>query len=432
VAAGVLAAVGLAACGGTGIGVEMVDLPFVDGRDAAGLDLSDSTDPALAVDPETGDLLLAWVAGDGERWDLFLARSADAGRSWSPPVRVNHMDGDIRPHGEGGPRLVAAPGVLALFWSNRIAVEGRRFDASDMRFARSTDGGATWTTAISLQDDTVGVEPRGHTFHGAGWGGDSDLVVAWIDGRERDGRRAARAEAGVDGDHAEHGPHDGDGTIYFARSTDLGATWEAENHRLAPGTCPCCRIGMARGPDGELRAAWRKHFPDGSRDIATLPVTTGPGEPVRVAHDRWGYPGCPHTGPGIAIDEAGRTHVAWFTGREGGAGIYYARSDENGAFGEPLALLARETYPVSHADIALFPDGRAVVAHNAGEDGAPVLVVETIGADGRAAARTVVPGSEGADRPQLLALDDRTLAVIWTDETEGLSRVRMARLEMRS
>jgi hypothetical protein len=151
-----------------------------------------AADPSIAVDPASGDLLLSWVAESDGVWSLYFARSSDGGESFSAPVRVNDVDGDVYPHSEGAPRLVAAEGVVALFWSNQFAVPNRTFSASDLRFSRSIDGGATWEAARNLQDQSGGVIPGANTFHGAAWDGDSTLVVAWLDGRDRDARRIAR------------------------------------------------------------------------------------------------------------------------------------------------------------------------------------------------------------------------------------------------
>ena len=46
--------------------------------------------------------------------------------------------------------------------------------------------------------------------------------------------------------------------------------------------------------------------------------------------DGWRIDGCPHAGPGLAVDAAGRLHAAWYTGVEGRAGLYHAVSDDGG------------------------------------------------------------------------------------------------------
>lgn len=424
-AAGLLALT-VAACGRAGerLSIEPLEPPV-----AAETGLG-SADPALAVDPESGDLLLSWIAGDSTNHELYFARSADAGRSWSAPVRVTDRRGDVHPHGEGSPRLVAAPeGVVAIFWNNRIVVEGRRFAASDMRFSRSTDRGRSWSPARTLQDDTLEA-PRGHTFHGAAWVGDSELVVAWLDGRDRE-REIARAQASGHGAHTEHSG--GDATIYLARSPDLGATWAAANQRAWDAVCPCCRVTLARGPGGAVTAAWRKHFPGSVRDVVVAPLAAPPAEPLRVAADGWEFPGCPHTGPGVAVDDAGGTHVAWYTGKAGRAGVFYARSPgANGtaAFAEPLALVSAETFPVAHPVVAALPGGGALVAYDVGDDGERALVLAAIDRQGRQVERTTLPDSRGADHPQLVALGDGTAVVAWAgDDGEG-PRIRLARVRV--
>jgi len=135
------------------------------------------------MDPATGDLLLSWVGGDSSGWHVYVARSTDRGAAWSAPVRVTDREHDVHPHGESSPRLVAGPGgTLAVAWTNSVPAPGRRWPGSNIRFARSTDGGHTWEAAITLNDDSAR-GPAGHIFHGAAWAADSTLLVAWMDER---------------------------------------------------------------------------------------------------------------------------------------------------------------------------------------------------------------------------------------------------------
>ncbi|HET8625479.1 MAG TPA: sialidase family protein, partial [Gemmatimonadales bacterium] len=108
-----------------------------------------SADPALAVEPRSGDLLLGWVAGGGELWTLYVARSRDGGASWLAPAVVAggpEAPNEVHPHGESSPRLVVAPGGrVAIAWPNSVPVAGRKWPATMLRLARSSDGGATWS-----------------------------------------------------------------------------------------------------------------------------------------------------------------------------------------------------------------------------------------------------------------------------------------------
>jgi len=412
----------------------------------------ESADPSLAVDPETGELLLAWAGGEEGEWNLYFARSGDGGATFTSPAQVNDIPGDLHPHAEGAPRLVAAPGVAALFWNNSRAAEGRRFAASDLRFARSLDGGANWTPAISLQDpvEPVTLPPRANTFHGAAWAGGGTLVVAWLDGRERDRRRIRRGvDVGLSPEEAartpeafvdEEDPHDGDAAVYAAVSHDLGANWEAANRRIQGNICPCCRVTLARTPGGDLLGSWRQHFDGSIRDPALQTVYSHgdqaedsngfSGVAVRIHEDRWVYPGCPHSGPGLDVDPDGVVHAAWYTGAEGRTGVHYARSADpfGEGFSAPVPVAAGESVGVAHPALVALPGGGAVVAHNVDAEGRRVVVLTGISPSGDVAFRREVPDSEGGTHPQVVRLPGGDVVAAWTESRGGAQRVRMARL----
>src|SRR5688572_15774599 len=170
-------AVLLAGCAG-GTRVEPIDSP-------AAAQAGQSADPVLGLDPVNQELVLAWVGGGStaaaEGWHVYFARSSDAGETWTTPVRVSDREGDVHPHGESSPRIVLAHGVIGIAWVNSVPAPGRRWPGSNVRFSRSTDGGRSWSPAITLNDDTASGIPRGHLFHGAALQGDSAIVVAWMD-----------------------------------------------------------------------------------------------------------------------------------------------------------------------------------------------------------------------------------------------------------
>src|SRR6185503_3645706 len=111
-----------------------------------------SADPAIAIDPASHDLLMSWVAGDAEKQHLFFARSNDGGSSWSAPVQVTDRENDVRPHPEASARLMVTDNIIALAWPSHIERPGQRFPGSNMRFSRSIDGGKTWSSPISIND----------------------------------------------------------------------------------------------------------------------------------------------------------------------------------------------------------------------------------------------------------------------------------------
>jgi hypothetical protein len=410
-----------------------------------------SADPALAIDPVSGELLVAFLAearvepdaGTGA-WDLWFSRIA-ADHPAGALVRVNDIAGEPVPHAEGSPRLVAFPGGAALVWNNSIRQEGRRFNASDLRFARSTDDGQSWSAAITLQDPTTPLDMprRANTFHGAAWDGGQGLVVAWLDGRERDARRLARGLAsGLPESEAartperfsdDDDPHDSDATIFVAVSADLGESWGERNLRLEGRVCPCCRITLLPAADGTIHGAWREHFPGSQRDpVFRLLLRDGEplaGAPLRVHEDAWEFPGCPHSGPGLALDARGTVHMTWYTGAPGRTGVWYARKPADQAqFGAPLPVITGPLVGIAHPAIVVRADGSVVIAQNVSADGRRAIVLTALDASGRQLWQVEAADSEGSTHPQLALPADGRVVVAWTQSRDGMESVRIAQL----
>jgi hypothetical protein len=385
-----------------------------------------SADPSITLDPTGGDLLLTWVGDDGTGWQLYFARSADGGEAWSTPVRVTADTGEVKPHGEASPRLVAGPDrKLAVLWPRDVAVPGRQWPASAMRVGRSEDGGRTWLPPITVNDDTVAA-PVGHNFQGVAWSGDSGLVAAWLD--ERAGEPTAHHHDRLATAHDS--TSEPDATVYLAQSPDFGRTWE-RNQPIWGGACPCCRITLARAADGRVAAAWRQHFPGNVRDVVIATVAPSAGPPVRVNEDGWVYPGCPHNGPGIAVGADGRRHVVWYTGATGKAGLYYAALGHDG---HPLApavpLVAGSNLPTVHGSVVALAGGGALAAFDAARDGRRAIGIAALGADGRTLGHASLRDSEGGAYPQLAAVSARTVVVAYTARNGEHQDLRLARVAL--
>lgn len=106
--------------------------------------------PSIAVDRRDGTLYVAWSSGPNGNPDIFVRRSDDRGKSWSKPVRV----GDDKPNpGQQQylPTLSVAPNgrVDLLYLDRRIE---RDKSPTAARLATSFDKGETWGT-IAASDD---------------------------------------------------------------------------------------------------------------------------------------------------------------------------------------------------------------------------------------------------------------------------------------
>jgi hypothetical protein len=319
-----------------------------------------ASNPTAAFDPRGGAGFVAWVATRGSASDVYLAR-AEGGA----PVRVNDVPGDAAPHEQAPAQVAAGPGgAVYVLWQNNREIPGRRFPASDLRLARSTDGGRTFAPAVTVNDDAGGL-PSSHTFHDLQVAPDGTVYVSWLDSRRRDAYSQAHplpVKAAGHG-HGAHGGHGGEprdprmpeSEIRVARSTDGGAAFGA-SMVVDDGVCPCCRTSLAIAPDGGVYVAWRKVYEGDVRDVVVARLGPGGkafGAPVRVHADGWVFPGCPHAGPSIAVDARGRLHVAWYTGKEGRQGLWYARSDDAGrTFSGAAPVLTGGWVPPSRATLA--------------------------------------------------------------------------------
>jgi hypothetical protein len=291
------------------------------------------TAPMFAVSPN-GAQALAWVsAPDGGTDGRVYLAIGDAA-----PVELRDTLGPIEPHGESPPKIAfGSEGALHVLYVVTRQVPGRRFPAGALRMQHSSDGGATWTGPVTVTDDsTFG----SHNFHALHVGGDGTVYVSWLDGRH------------------------GESAVYLTRSTDGGHTFEP-NRRVSIGeVCPCCRTALVSGTDGTLYIAWRTVLPGNIRDIVVARSTDGGATwsaARRVHADDWVFEACPHAGPALAVDSSGALHVAWWTGKEGTAGVYYARSSDRAeTFSAPVALgVAKRSRP-AHVQLALHDDAKMV------------------------------------------------------------------------
>lgn len=98
--------------------------------------------PSFARDPSReGRLYAAWDAGRGDGRDVFLARSDDAGATWSPPADIAP-----RPRSQFLPAVGVSPAgrVDVVFYDRSADPEDH---AAQVALASSSDGGRTFRTA---------------------------------------------------------------------------------------------------------------------------------------------------------------------------------------------------------------------------------------------------------------------------------------------
>ncbi|HEX6058355.1 MAG TPA: sialidase family protein [Gemmatimonadaceae bacterium] len=346
--------------------------------------------PMFVIAPD-GRRTAAWISAPGGGSDGRLYISTDGG----PPTELRDPLGAIEAHGESPPKLAYAPdGALHALYAVAKVVPGRRFPASALRAVRSEDGGRTWSEPVTVTD---AAEFGSHNFHALHADARGIVWASWLDGRG--GKSAA----------------------YVTRSTDGGRTW-APNVRVDMGeSCPCCRTAVATDPRDPSRAymSWRTVAPGNVREVVVAASTDGGatwGAPVRAQRDGWVFEGCPHAGPALRVDSAGRVHIAWWSGKDGAAGVFYARSDDGArTFGEPVPLGTAAFSRPAHVQLAV--DGRDVVA--AWDDGrveVPRVLVRVSRDGGERFARAITASDSAriATYP-VLTLAGGRLTIAWSE-----------------
>ena len=354
--------------------------------------------PSAAFD-RSGRLWVVWV--DGRH--VEMASSTDRGHTFGPTSRVTREPEGIDANGDARPKLaIGAQGEIYVAWTRA----GAELYTGDIRFSRSVDGGRSFSTPRTVNDDGLVI---GHRFESLGVNEQGDLFMVWID--KRDLERALAADA----------PYAG-AALYYTWSTDGGVTF-APNRKLKDQVCECCRIALAFDEAGWPLLVWREVLPGSIRDHGVVRFLdrdrfTGIG---RVAEDGWRIDGCPHHGPALARDSEGAYHAVWLTGfSPRGPGVFYARTTgDTLTFTEPMRVGTRRT--LGHADIAALGRHVVIVWKERAEPNATVIHLMESSDAGRtwSETREVLRTTGVSDHP-LLVSDGNRIMLTWHTENEGL------------
>ena len=295
-------------------------------------------------------------------------------------------------------------GGISVLYAVGKEMPGERFPRSALRFIRSTDSGRTWS------------EPR--------------------DGQRRHRVRLAQfpcAHRGAGRLVARHLARCAEGEVrrldepLHRRRQDLGGRI-GRSTPIRPALLPDLRRGR-RG---------RHHLRRLARDPARRRPRCGGHPLVRRRQDlerrrfasrcgRLGLSGLPSRGPLARGGRQGRVHVAWWTGKEGEAGVYYARSTDGGrpsprSRSRPASRRGRRT---------CSSRSRVTGVYLAWDDGLGEMprVLLRRSADGGEALRSpkscsAIPGWRRAF--PVLAVYGDSVAVAWSQTTAAEHRAKLA------
>ncbi|MBI2425768.1 MAG: exo-alpha-sialidase, partial [Candidatus Hydrogenedentes bacterium] len=173
----------------------------------------DYSRPQLTTDGH-GLWLITWSTREtlggtlGTDEDILSVRSTDGGMTWTAPAALN-TDAEIDTRDDDAPQLTTdGQGLWLAIWTSRETLDGAIGTDADILYARSTDGGLTWTAPAALNtnaaNDTEDDYSPQLTTDGQGlW------LAVWTSRETLDGTPKR------------------DSDIHYARSTDGGLSWTA-------------------------------------------------------------------------------------------------------------------------------------------------------------------------------------------------------------
>jgi len=304
--------------------------------------------PSIGVDAQ-GTIYVAWRDGRNGNADIFFARSTDGGKTFSKNIQMNDDRGVAY---QGNPTLaVNSKGLVAVGWSDA------RNGKDDIYISVSKDQGRTFSVNRRVNDDP---DTMAHSHPSLAIDEAGTIYAVWEDFRN---------------DNSD---------IYMSKSLDGGATFGA--NRMVnddTGTAPQISPSLAIGPLGQILVAWA----DFRNSTVTLPPPhAAAGEEQRWEVSRMGNadiyfsrsldggstfsanvrlnddPGtASQSFPSLAINAQGVVAAAWEDSRNGDSDIYMTKSPDGGRMFGPNLRVNDDAGKTDqyHPSLTLGPTGRA-------------------------------------------------------------------------
>lgn len=327
----------------------------------------------LAVDPLGARLgilhLIFFDDRDGNR-EIYYKRSTNGGTTWTPDTRLTNNTATSH-----------FPSIAVWGQAVHVVWEEYRDGNAEIYYKRSFDGGTSWGADTRLTNDPASsLSPSVGVV-------DNQVHLTWFD--QRDGNNEVYYKRSADGGlswsadtrltsnpsssifsaiavskamvHIAWEEHrDGNGEIYYKRSTDGGITWEAETgltNNAAQSFSPSISANVL-----DVNVAW---FDQRDGNLEIYDKHSADGGLSWSADKRVTNNAAVSNYPSVAVSGS-RVHLVWFDERDGNTEIYYNRSTDRGAtWGTDVRLTndaARSTDPcvaVSGPNVhAIWTDAR--------------------------------------------------------------------------
>jgi hypothetical protein len=258
-----------------------------------GADIQLTNNPAESIDPcilVTGTVIhVAWSDDRNGNYEIYYKRSEDGGSTWGADTRLTNALLT-----SNSPAMAISGSILHMVWYDERDDPSGNWK-TEIYYKRSTDAGLTWGPDIRLTNDAAYSGFPGVFLTG------STVLVVWEDER------------------------DGNGEIYFKRSTDEGLTWGSDTRLTndpANSWDPCIAVN-----DSVVHLVWMD-----DRDGSGYEVyynRSMDGGLTWAADTRLTNALAPSEYPTVEVSGS-NVHVTWQDQRNMNYEIYYKRSEDAG------------------------------------------------------------------------------------------------------
>ncbi|MBV8879204.1 MAG: exo-alpha-sialidase [Planctomycetaceae bacterium] len=226
--------------------------------------------------------------------NIQFSSSADKGKTWSAPVVAIDARGKGAGGMQRGPRIAVDARktiyVTAPLTFDESELSGKKYPTRDLFLAVSTDGGATFSKPVQINDAPKKAPEALHWMAAAPNG---DVYVAWLDLRQR-----------------EKGGQD----LAYVKITDQGR--KIGKNVLLPGPlCECCAPGLTVDAKGTPYVLYR----EGGKTNRSIFLGAGFTKLTKVNSADTKIDACPMDAPQVAVSRDGsKVATAWMDFRAGG------------------------------------------------------------------------------------------------------------------
>ena len=343
--------------------------------------------------------------------NLYFARSTDGGRTFTPPTQVNAANGDVWGFPVSKPRIVVGSnGTIHVFYPGNAVSPSNGKPVAIALYTRSTDAGRTFAAPQRLNTMVAG--------------DNSNVISGGLANGHVFGTMAVDSKQNVFAMWLDTRDMYKEGTsakVYMAISRDDGRFFSADLETFPADVCPCCQLTAFVDSQDRLYIGSRQ-VDQGFRD-STIAMSTDGGRTFmprqRIVGNRWVINGCPLK-PTVVVANGKNVYATYFTGGESPQGVYFVRSADGGkTYSSPM--LVHPGAVVSDAPVMTLAGGNLHLVWQAKLAGSARRLYTRASSNGGRSFGPVqeLPAQQGAVQlPVVAARSDGQVQLAWQQDNE--------------